>query len=656
MTGSAPETSLHTAVPSISGTLDEWALTSITGREVATAEQIAQQTDQSILAKHLPLPNLAVEHLRHHPFAAPERVDQKLLWYEGSFDPIGVHHFEIFNEAVNLGFKRAVFAIVFQNPYKADSLPYEHRYEMARRTMEKAGLTVVDSPEEDGICIFRPGEKIKFDAWRLHVLYSINANILIGPDNFAKAVLTNALWTHQKDVAANPIAQERYGFRDMINQIPGFREKILVYPLLHDIHSTDIRNGSAPMLETVKQYTLEHTLYQKKPDQNTPSVAPSLVARPVSQVRTRQLEGEYSHRCELEKRIEQGLVASGLCHPLILDAVGCELGQLDLSEMNELTNALNQTRDISRNLRKGITAGVIEETTANHVTRPLRTAISSSLFGSQMVTEGEHHVHRSYMEEQKKIIFVGNHSGWGDILSLTHALKLNRLGALADKTSFVLHSDVFTSPLVEELFGSSINSIKIRRNVGFSMSDPAVGNLEKKAFERALNLLHQGAIAVFPQQPNLLGESEKITNPFGQSLLWALEQFQGNRQDDVALDDTVIIPWSHIGGSTIQKGESVFFTDESPAVVRFGQPVPLSTVMNIIEGEGKEITAHTLGALVAQLLPVDMAGIYGDFRDYHLSIESLSRSPIERTAIMRGQELAKQLTSLLEMQTKGIVN
>jgi|GEM_PF-3026160 len=611
--------------------------------------------DQEILSRHLPLPNLATEHLRRYPFRAPDRAQEKLLWYEGSFDPIGVHHFDIFKEAVELGFKRAVFAIVFQNPYKSDSLPYEHRYQMAKTTMEDAGFKVVHTPEEEGICIFPPGSKVAFDACRTEVLYSNKSNILIGPDNFAKAVISNALWTHQTEVAKNPIAHERYGFRGMINQIPGFREKILVYPVLHDIHSTNIRNGTAPMLPAVREYATKHNLYKPSTnDVEQDKTGPTLTLNAVNTSRASHLESEYSRRCDLVSLVKKGLTEHGIGSHAVLTAVNCVLGEFDLSQMTELNKGLTQSFDTKGAQRIETEAGTAGLFPASHVSRPLRTALSTALFGPQMVTDGEHFVHSAF-QENKQVIFVGNHLGWGDILLLTHALRLSRLGALSDRTCFTLHQDIFISPFIEEFIGDSVSLMKIMRNKDTAITDPAMRNLEKKAYIAALGHLRSGALAIFPNQPDFRAEADRIATPFSDSFLWALEDSDFAK---IALDinNIVVIPWAQLGGSAIQRGQGAYFTEESPAVVKFGRPMPLSVLKDTTENEGKEVAAHLLGASVASLLPVNLTGVYGDFPEYYLSSENTDNyQHDERIAIQRGKMVYNRLQSLLQIDDQGLV-
>ncbi|MCB0334473.1 MAG: hypothetical protein KDD55_13300, partial [Bdellovibrionales bacterium] len=240
---------------------------------------VAHQNGTTQLLDTTNIPERALLHLQQHPFQAPENAHECSVWFEGTFDPIGPHHLEIIEETLRLGFQRVNLGIVFQNPYKPQSSSFEHRHEMARRALEKAGIRVIDSPEEcfDTPGVFIPTTQMSFDHHRMKAIFGERHYILLGPDNFEKAIAQNTLWVHTPEIRDNPHADRFFGFRRMYDKIPDFKRTVLVYPGLHNIHATDIRTGRAKGIDVVSEYADAQALYVNRTDHTAvPKAGPLL--------------------------------------------------------------------------------------------------------------------------------------------------------------------------------------------------------------------------------------------------------------------------------------------------------------------------------------------------------------------------------------------
>lgn len=601
---------------------------------------------RAALGPSLSLDTLTRKHLEFSPYRTPHIAQSSMVWYEGSFDPIGIHHFKIFHDTLKLGFKHAVFAMVYQNPYKKDSLAYEHRYEMARRVMEKAGLKVVDDPSEEGVCLFPPGKDglNRFHIGRLAAIYGSNNYILIGPDNFEKAMTHNIIWTHIPEIRSSPHAQELFGFHSMYHKISGFRDRVLVYPTLNSVHSTDIRNGASPMLGPVADYVKENGLYKATPSSTQAHTAKATAPTPTQPIHdSSHLAEELSLSRNLLQRLQNGLTGLPLSLQALRDNFQPVLGSSDRSQLQDLANILTKCED--RVITKPRAESCYFLDKRRDISTQLLNELSDRLIGPHIQTTGDEHISSLLKDHQAKIIFVCNESGWGEIPVLTHALRRIRFGGLADSATFVLNRpNVFSTPTIAATVGHGVTTIQ-PVSTSATRSKECQMQVYAKTVKAGLERLSDGPVVVFPEQSAPSLDAFKLST-IPALFLETLRTYMTKVQDpDIAASKVFIIPVGIVGSECIDGASP--FSSEDPAVVSFGTPITAEALIKKSEhlgANGDEVVAHTLGFRLAELMPEEWRGCYGnsvdtlrvgDAKGLEVNTESflLARKLFERQAI-----------------------
>jgi nicotinic acid mononucleotide adenylyltransferase/1-acyl-sn-glycerol-3-phosphate acyltransferase len=555
---------------------------------------------------------LAQRHLEEHPWGAHSSriaVDS-MLWYEGSYDPIGVHHFKIFYDTFReLGFERATLAIVYKHPFKS-SLAYEHRYEMAKLVLETAGFTVVDNYTKAGICLFPPGEDglNRFHVARIEALYNPKNFILIGPDNFDRALETNILWTHIDGVKNSVSGRARYGFRSMYDGgIVGLKDRLIVYPYLNSVHSTNIRNGEVPMLAPVQQYVEQHGLY-RPPAISAPSAQP--ISSQSTQAPAASRDGattseEMAFRRDLLTRVGLGLPWSFSETREMYQAV---LGSADRSELRGLLNILEKCHSRA-DCESSPKLKYFFDKRAPLATK-LVSLFSQTVIGGDIQIWGVEQVAKIHDMLSGRFIFIANESGWGDLPVFTHALETCRLGSLAENLTFVYNRDVFKTPVLAGLVGHAATVIKPTPAV--TASEPEVQRRAyKNALHRGLDQLNHGPVVLFPEDGGSAHSAFELAT-IGAEVVEGLKSYIDRNEDpDIAPDKVFVIPVGMVGGDYLSAHRnSEPFSGDYPAVVKFGAAIPVTTLLALADQHGDEVTAHVIGHRVATLLPTEWRGTY----------------------------------------------
>lgn len=566
------------------------------------------------IGQSLPLETLAQRHLEEHPFAAyAERIQKdSMLWYEGSYDPIGVHHFKIFCDTIRLlGFQRATLAMVYEHPIKT-LMPYKHRYEMARSVLETAGFKVVDNINEDGICLLPPGQDgfNRFHVARMEAMYNRKNFILIGPDNFERALETNILWTHIHGVKDSVSGRERYGFKRMYDGgIVGFKDRVIVYPEHNGVHSTNIRSGDAPMLGPVERYAQEHNLYSFSGTPPSSSSKTSSTASPRSTPITvcdgRTTEEEMQLRRELLTRVGMGFQWSFSDTREIYQAV---LGSADRSELKELLNILTKCRTRAQNENANVEKYFFDKRAP--LATELLSLMSETVIGNDIQIKGLDHVTKIHDMPGARIIFVANESGWGDIPVFTHALRVARLGNLAENLTLVFKRDVFDTPLLAGLVGHAATVIKPAPGVA-TASIEVQERVSRAALQGGLQQLNRGPVVLFPEDPASDRKLFQLAQ-VGPEVVEGLSTYiKTNEDPDVTPSEVFIVPVGMVGGSYLSAGShNEPFSRDYPAVVTFGEAILLTSILDIASKHGNEVTGHAIGHRVADLLPIEWRGSY----------------------------------------------
>lgn len=559
------------------------------------------------------LGQLAKRHLEEHPWEAHRAriAKDSMLWYEGSYDPIGVHHFKIFYDTIReLGFERATLAIVYKHPVKA-SLAYEHRYEMAKSVLETAGFNVVDDFNKDGICLFPPGEDglNRFHVARLEALYNPRNFILIGPDNFDRALETNILWTHIDGVKSSVSGRERYGFRSMYDGgIAGLKDRLIVYPHLNSVHSTNIRNGEVPMLGPVKQYVEEHGLYRHpaiSTSSGKPTSTQSSTPPPVASRDGATTSEEMTFRRDLLARVGLGFPWSFAETREMYQAV---LGSADRSELRGLLNVLEKCHSRTDCTSSPTSKYFFDKRTP--LATKLVSMMSQTVIGQDIQIRGVEHVAKIHDMLGGRIIFVANESGWGDLPVFTHALESCRLGSLAENLTFVYNRDVFETPVIAALVGHAATVIKPTSAVTSSSAE-VQRRVYKTALDRGLDQLNHGPVVLFPEE-GASQESAFVLADMSPELIEGLNSYiESNQDPDIDPEKVFIIPVGMVGGAylTTHRNQEPFSGDY-PAVVTFGNAIPVTELLALADEHGHDVTAHVIGHRVATLLPTEWRGSY----------------------------------------------
>lgn len=571
------------------------------------------------LKTHEPIPPLARDHLRAYPYQSPEKAQECRLWYEGTFDPLGPHHLDIFLHTLKLGFERATLGIVYQNPYKPDSTPYQHRYEMARRVLQEWGLPIVHNPNEPGICLFRPDQEIAFHQHRMNTLFASNAYILIGPDNFEKALQQNVLWVHPTEIAGNPGAPDYFGFRSMYDKLPGFKRRILVYPVLHDIHSTNLRNGEVDSLPVVEAYAKEHNLYEKK--QATPTASEG---RPLLKISRRELRTaeDLLHRSKVEHQINMGLSRLGIVGDNVERAVAEAIATLDSSRLIEAEAHVKLGDDAlmaraTPSIEHCSHIGKATWHRPNPTLRRIQEHLSARLLGDELQVRGNEEILNQF-QAGKSFIFIGNQTGWdvGNMTLLSTALRHYRMSAVADQLTFVHRISELPTGVGFPIFAKSVGRIEIAE----PPSAEDLGQCIEEAVNAGLKRLKKNKEKAVFYSPEGPGDRTRGLTPFSPFFIRSFLSEHG----DALNSATVVVPVALSG--------NLHHSEENPISVSFGAPMAIDVIRRLVENTNDEVAAHVLGTLVAELLPVESRGVYSDHAqrfDQDGFIDSLSQPSVE---------------------------
>ena len=608
------------------------------------------------LGPSLPLEHLARKHLELHPYESPHITDSSMLWYEGSFDPIGIHHFKIFHDTLQLGFKRAVFAMVYQNPYKKDSLPYEHRYEMARNVMEKAGLKVVDECSQEGVCIFPPSHDglRRFHEARMAAIYGNKNFILVGPDNFEKAMTHNIIWTHIPEIRTSPHAQERYGFRSMYTDIAGFRDRVLVYPTLNSVHSTDIRKGATPMLSPVEEYVKLHKLYQVSPIAGHICPAPKTTTPPGPSSKAIHTSADIAEEISLQnrllQRLQNGLTGLPLSMQTLKENFQPVLGGADRSQLQALSNVLTKCEDRLISKPRVEAQYFLDKRLA--LSTELLKELSNRLIGSHIEVRGTENLEAITKDHKAKIVFICNESGWGEIPVFTHALRLSRFGALAEAATFVFNRpQMFPTATVAATVGHGVTCIQPVSPIA-SRSTEEQKEAYRKTVKAGLERLSDGPVVLFPEQPAATLESFKLSKISPLAIEGLRNYVEGNLDPDFDAKKIYVVPVGIVGSECIDSAAP--FSSENPAIISFGSPIEVASLIDTdhsLGPQGDEVVAHTLGFHIAELMPEEWQGVYGS------SLERMRLSDVKSLAVNQDSfELARKLSAQSKSAVRWVAN
>lgn len=501
------------------------------------------------------VPDLAKVHFARHGYClAGETTEERWLYYEGTFDPFSDHHLELFMSAFTLGFERAVLGIVFQNPYKArQPAPYHHRAQMAAIMLQSRGLSLVSSFEEwlsGAKGVYVPATKVEFDYLRENALRHWEAHILIGADNFQKAMVSDTLWCHVPSRLSNPRANELYGFRSLYEHDESFARRVLVPPILFDAHATNVRAGDEALPQQLLEYVETHNLYEiwQEPKEATPLVLPCNTS-----------ERSPSFLCAVNlflDKLRGGLREVHLLNGKIerlFNSVGAKIDRLSYAELlrylkeessGEESSRGRRSLSLARLMRQLVTTGILQSND-----------IDFSSEGGERLLE--------CLDEDKQVLLVGNYSGWGDLVMLSLALENEGLGSL----SVAVPADIeHPNSVTQFVFGRSF--------------DDARGHHETRL--------------VFPEPKH----SER------EMALFSLDRLGLEERAD--WDNLAIVPLAQIGGIAIgnRLGLKSSYLKSS-----FGIPL-LGEELREIVNEGLPVLPHYIGRCVAELLPYEYRGAY----------------------------------------------
>jgi len=596
-----------------------------------TAHSGAESLRNAFMLEEKPLPELAVEHLKVHPFQAPENVAERSFWYEGTFDPLGPHHLEVILGTFNLGFERATLGIVFQNPYKPNSSPFEDRYQMAKLALEDAGLDVHNDPSRPGVCIHRVEES--FHIRRMEAIFDPKVNILLGPDNFDNAYRNDILWVHPPAIRENPTARKIFGFRGLCCGVDGFLDKLLVYPRLHDIHATDIRQGTKENLPAVAKYAADNGLYkQAAPTSKTHTPSSSAPTLAVDKKNSLTHEDALLRHAVQQKVCSQ-LSQQGLFNEKVNAAVNRRLNSFDTSEFHELKLALETDCFKCRTGRES------DHVQAVRSLRLLRRDVMETLLGNDIEIAGSDNVLSALME-QKKIIFIGNHSGWADLALLPLALRANGLSAISGKISFIVEDEIFkSSSFLQSFIGRSVDRVTIPL-LESDHDESGKIPLTEALRTGVSRLRHEGALAFFPENLGSDCGVQLFSHAF-------LDFINTEKMAALGIDmaSVTVIPWAQRGGATIVKGNGDSFSEEVSPLVLFGKPLSSRALAEIATEHGPAVAAQVVGSMVANLLPKESRGVYGPHGTSYLQKDNSGRiTQDDLLAIKQGMSIAEAIS------------
>lgn len=551
--------------------------------------------------KTLELPTIAKQHLMRHPFRAPEKAAECVLWYEGTFDPIGPHHYQILRDTLDLGFGSAVLALCFQNPLKPKSTEFAIRYEMAREVLKADGIPIANRYGERGVHIF--SSEPEFYWYKQRAWFDKSVFILMGPDNFADYYQRNPCWTHDPVLREDPHANNAARFRTLYSRL-GFQSRVMVYPQLHDIHSTDIRTGNIKPLPVVADFIATYKLYSD----SGKLVCPSANGRKSAERRLFKPPASF----EVETlRHELGSMISGIIEEELgnresyNDRIGAALSDLDHSQLHDLKLILSEhhgsahvdNSEIPRCRRAVLPAS------------KLRDEVLHSMLDQHLYVEGINEVLAAY-REGKQIFFVSNHAGPAGAGIIPFALATHDAGAVSERLNLLVHDDLFQTRFERLLFEKSASIIKIPTN-------PRMCTVQDEGPAAALlyasnRLAKERYPLVFPEERQ---HAEGI-GIFSSAYFKALEPSslfeRGGNPAKV-----VIVPCAINGANDIvERSRANAIAEELPLLVKFGKPVSLTSLWTLMNspnaGSDYSLPGHLLGHLVADLLPPEARGVYGD--------------------------------------------
>lgn len=566
---------------------------------------------------HLPR---ASWHLQAYPFMRPVDVENKMLWYEGSFDPTGPHHMDVFQAAWNLGFKSAVFGICHQNPLKSGSTPFEQRVDIALLWLENKGIPIAEHYGDPGVYI-EVNPKL-FQYHKLVNFYDKSAYLLMGPDNFERYYEDNVPWSHIGEIRGNPQGLRDFGFRRMYNEIDGFAESILVYPRLHDYHSTDIRERNSEGIDrfvpaSVKNYIDDNNLYA--PTQK--SAAQRKQPKGLSQGGENAVgggapsEGFMKSALALRRASVSGLFKDVLDRSLSLNvvaevypSVSETLQMFDASELVKVDRALQgQTQGSSR-------------FTYVPRTKPLAVvsdAIVDPLLCGRTQLEGTEML-LNLLHDGKRLVFVSNFRGVFDQAFLSFALRDVGLSEIADQLVFSLGESAHSTPLESFVLQRSVATLDLELpHQPMSQSD--VSDLQhqkhhKKNGNQVAKRLQRD------QYPVLFPETKGGSEGFGlcSDVIASLLTHEHLRHRYLDTSDVVIVPSVSIGATSafaapLSVGNAAWATQDAPYQHCFGPALALKDFQDVVSSGVLDPNGYThlLGHMIAELLPPSERGPYG---------------------------------------------
>jgi hypothetical protein len=279
--------------------------------------------------------------------------------------------------------------------------------------------------------------------------------------------------------------------------------------------------------------------------------------------------------------MKAGLAEAGLFNNRVEGALRSLLSRFDLSQFAELSLGLSGTSPNSNPFS-------VIDLPALEIFQEIRATVIDSMLRTSPFTTGGGEVVADSLAKGKRIVFVGNHSGWADALMLCLALRSENVGACANRLAYIGSPIAFRSQFTATVFGRSLRQISLPSNKG-----------NRHEGERILKLLRPSCsdiVIVFPENT----ADRHMTSFRSEAFSFLLEK-------DRDWGDVIIIPWSQIGGQSLAAGlglKSDYFK------VNFGAPLNTIELAAIAKKHGVGVVAHFVGRAVASLLPPELRGVY----------------------------------------------
>jgi nicotinic acid mononucleotide adenylyltransferase len=541
-------------------------------------------------------------HLANFPFITPQKSEQGFIHYEGSFDPLGPHHMEILESAFSfLGFKRAVLGICHQNPDKAQSTEFDIRVDIARAWIKQAGIPIAEKLGEPGIYVERDADK--FQLLKITNFYNPDAYQLMGADNFEVYYRENRVWTHIPQIRSNAKAHDAFGFRSMYQRIENFPGRILVYPLLHSIHSTEIRrevasesNGELEskifMPDEVRQIIASQQLYSgagPKVSQKLKSTSSSLGHEKVgAQTAMLRLACQEKLRALMRSAFMPAIFNE------VDEAVRKAISLMDRSQLASL-KGVTAYREGDVN---GFPQGATKHSSINGGAKLVVGEVLGRLTRNHLEVSGEEGL-LDLMASGKPIVLVSSFRGAWDLALSTAALDANGLSEISEGIRYVVRAtpsqSVFESAIVE----NSVRLISILGDDGEikeSQTNQLLG-------EEVLGAVNRGCIPFVYVDAHSESNQRNCADPRGYGLAVAIQKLL------VKGEDAYVVPVATTGGleaftSPVEK--SVWATEETPYVVRFGPPIAIGDLTSYCQAFDGSL-AEALTTRVAEIQREDSA-------------------------------------------------